>query len=229
MAKISKGNLAFLTDLRNNNNKEWFEQNKSVYQQFHKETVEFADDVLAKMQALDSIETPSGKKSIYRIYRDVRFSKDKTPYKSHWGGILKRATEALRGTYYFHIEPEKCFVGGGFWGPNSQDLKRIRAEFDLDGDEFRKIITDDVFVKTFGELKGEQVKSAPKGYKKDHPQIDLLRYKQFLISKEFSNKEVLADNFSEQVVDTFQKMRPFFDYMSMVLTTNLNGESLLED
>lgn len=226
---ISKETFVFLNKLKKNNDRDWFNANKKEYLNIHEDVIEFADDVLAKMNKIDDIETISGKKSLYRIYRDTRFSKNKTPYKTHFGGILKRATKQLRGGYYFHIEEGKAFVGGGFWQPNPDDLKRIRAAIAEDPDELRKIISSKAFKSTFGELQGEQVKTAPKGYKKDHPAIDLLRYKQFLISKSFSDKDMLADNFSDQVVATFKAMRPFFDYMSYVLTTDANGEPLYKD
>ena len=186
----------------------------------------FANGLLELMSKQDNIETVSGKKSLYRIYRDIRFSKNKTPYKTHWGGFFTRATKLLRGGYYFHIEPGNSFVGGGFWQPNSDDLKRIRFSIAADDTELRDIIADKKFIKTFGQLVGDQVKTAPQGYKKDHPSIDLLRFKQFLVTKKFSDKEVLDKNFTNEVVKTFTVMRPFFDYMSEVLTTDANGEPL---
>jgi uncharacterized protein (TIGR02453 family) len=223
---ITKETFDFLTLLKNNNNRDWFNAHKDLYHENHQMMIDFADDVLEKMNKIDHIETVSGKKSLYRIYRDTRFSKNKTPYKTHWGGFLSRATQHLRGGYYFHIEPGNSFVGGGFWKPNPEDLKRIREDIAMDDTELRKILADKKFKNTFDELMGEQVKTAPKGYKKDHMAIDLLRFKQFLVMKKFANKEVLADNFTDKVVETFVAMRPFFDYMSGVLTTNANGEPL---
>ena len=114
-------------------------------------------------------------------------------------------------------------MGGGFWGPNPEDLKRIRTDLAASPDQLRQILQDPIFVKTFGELKGEQLKTAPKGFDKEHPAIELLRYKQFLISHSFSDKEVFSKEFSTTVADTFGRMRPFLDYMSEVLTTDENG------
>jgi uncharacterized protein (TIGR02453 family) len=221
---ISKEAFDFLKQLKNNNNRDWFNAHKALYLENLETVINFADGVLAQMNKYDNIETISGKKSLYRIYRDTRFSKNKTPYKTHWGGFLSRATNQLRGGYYFHIEPGNSFVGGGFWKPNPEDLKRIREDIAMDDSELRNILADKKFKNTFGELMGEQVKTAPKGYKKDHPAIDLLRFKQFLVIKKFTDKEVLADGFTDKVVETFVAMRPFFDYMSVVLTTNANGE-----
>lgn len=225
-SNITKEVFDFLTLIKNNNNRDWFNAHKSRYLENHQIMIDFAEELLEQMRKYDQIETPSGKKSLYRIYRDTRFSKNKTPYKTHWGGILTRATKQLRGGYYFHIEPGNSFVGGGFWQPNPEDLKRIREDIAIDDSELRKIIADEKFKHTFGELMGDRVKTAPKGYKKDHPAIDLLRYKQFLVMKSFSDREVLANHFAEKIVETFNAMRPFFDYMSMVLTTDANGVPL---
>ena len=132
----------------------------------------------------------------------------------------------LRGGYYLHIEPGGSFVGGGFWEPNASDLNRIRKEFEMDDEEIRTIVADETFKKVFGGLKGEELKTAPKGFDKTHPAIDLIRKKQYLLTRNFSDIEVLAPNFQEEVLATFKAMRPFFDYMSEVLSTDLNGESI---
>ena len=116
MATIKQSNLDFLKKIKKNNNREWFTEHKDAYEQEREIVIEFADDLLSKIKKHDNIETVSGKKSLYRIYRDVRFSKDKTPYKTIWSGSFSRATKLLRGGYYFHIEPGNSFIGGGFWG-----------------------------------------------------------------------------------------------------------------
>ena len=163
-----------------------------------------------------------------RIYRDTRFSKNKTPYKSHWSGGFRRATAHLRGGYYFHLEPGgNSMVGGGFWGPDKDDLLRIRQELAADASELRSIIAAPDFIKFFGELGGSQLKTSPKGFDKEHPNIDLLRYKQFVVRKHFTDKEVLEPGFYLKMNETFQAMRPFFDYMSIVLTTDANGVSVV--
>ena len=226
---VSKEVFGFLKKLKKNNDRDWFNANKKEYLAIHEDMIGFADSVLHQMNKYDNIETISGKKSLYRIYRDTRFSNNKTPYKTHFGGVLKRATKQLRGGYYFHIESGNSFVGGGFWQPNPDDIKLIRADIADNADELRSIINSKDFIKTFGTLEGDQVKTAPKGYKKDHPDIDLLRYKQFLISKSFTDKEVLSEGFADKVVATFVAMRPFFDYMSYVLTTDANGEPMYKD
>jgi uncharacterized protein (TIGR02453 family) len=224
---ISKNDFNFLNKLEKNNDRDWFTANKEEYQSSHESLVAFADAVLEKLNRHDVIETLNGKKSLYRIYRDVRFSKDKAPYKTHWAGGYKRATAERRGGYFFHIAPNNgSFVAGGFWAPSKEDLQRIREEIAVDGQEMRDVLANNNFTKTFGGLVGEQLKSAPKGFAKDHKAIDLLRFKQFVFSKNFTDEEVLSPNFADKVDQTFKAMRPFFDYMSDVLTTDINGEKI---
>lgn len=230
MAHLTKDNFQFLNTLASNNNRDWFTENKKTYLKFHEETIAFADTLLSKLNAHDVIETPSGKKSLYRIYRDVRFSKDKSPYKTHWSGGFTRATKLRRGGYYFHIEPgNNSMVGGGFWAPSKEDLLRIREEIATDASELRTILENKEFKNTFGGLQGEQLKKAPKGFDAEHPDIDLLRFKQFIFSRTFTDEEVLSPDFADKLNDAFKAMRPFFDFMSDVLTTDSNGVPLFED
>jgi uncharacterized protein (TIGR02453 family) len=227
MVSVKAENLDFLKELEANNNREWFTEHKKRYEKNLSDIILFADALLAKMNEHDVLETPSGKKSLFRIYRDVRFSKDKSPYKTHWSGSFTRATQLRRGGYYFHIQPgNQSFIGGGFWNPNKEDLQRIREEIAADPTEMQDILADTDFIKTFGSLQGEQLKTAPKGFDKEHPAIDLLRYKQFIFGRNFTDKEVMQSNFLDQVNQTFKTMRPFFDYMSDVLTTDSNGMPL---
>ena len=226
--KIEPSNFEFLKLLKKNNNREWFAANKNRFAKEQQQMIDFADALLLEMNKHDVIETPSGKKSLYRIYRDTRFSKDKTPYKNNWAGGFKRATKQRRGGYYFHIEPGNSIAAGGFFAPEPKDLKRIRDEFAYDDASIRKILKSKSFVNTFGTLEGEQLKTSPKGFDANNPAIDLIRFKQFLLIRRFSDKEVLSDNFLGTVNDTFKKMRPFFDYMSEVLTTDENGISIHE-
>lgn len=216
----------FLNKLRKNNNREWFNAHKDIYLRELAVVEHFAEALLQALSTHDEIETLSGKKSLYRIYRDTRFSADKTPYKAHWSGSFKRATKRRRGGYYFHLEPGNSFIAGGFWGPSTEDLKRIREDIAFDPAPLREIITAGSFVSTFGALKGEQLKTAPKGFDADHEAIDLLRYKQFLLIRPFPDEVVMSEDFLKEANQTFKNMRPFFDYMSDVLTTDINGEAL---
>lgn len=227
MHTLPKSGFVFLKELKGHNNRDWFLAHKPQYLKELEQVEQFAEGVLGLMNTHDVIETPNGKKCLHRIYRDVRFSKDKTPYNTHWGGSFKRASKARRGSYYFHLQPGNTFIAGGFWGPNPEDLKRIRDEFAADDATFRKIIGSKKFKDNFGKLVGEQLKTVPRGYDPDSSAIDLLRYKQFLLVKNFKDTEVHSASFAKQVNEGFRQMRPFLDYMSEVLTTDLNGSSLL--
>lgn len=219
MNTIPQSVLDFLKEIELNNNRVWFNENKPRYQEQQAHMKAFGEALLDEMSHHDHIE----RFKLLRIYRDVRFSKNKLPYKKNMSGSMSRATQWLRGGYYFHIEPGNSFAAGGFWSPNSADLKRIRTEIEADDQPLRTIIADPIFQKTFGALQGEGVKTAPKGFSKEHPAIDLIRKKQFIVTRKFSDKEVTSGNFLSELDQTFRNMRPFFDYMSEVLTTDANG------
>ena len=221
---IPASSLDFLKQLQQNNNREWFNDHKKDYLQQLEIIEKFANGLLAELNTHDVIETPSGKKALQRIYRDTRFSADKTPYKKYWGGGFTRATSQRRGGYYFHLEHGNTFVAGGFWAPNAQDLKRVREDINYDAAPLRKILSSKSFTSTFGTLQGEQVKTSPKGFDATNEAIDLLRYKQFLLVKRFTDEEVTSPNFLKQASQAYKNMRPFFDYMSGVLTNNSNGQ-----
>ncbi|MBB6112124.1 TIGR02453 family protein [Mucilaginibacter lappiensis] len=223
LPQIPQSSFDFLNALKLNNNREWFNLHKADFEKEQHHLQIFAEALLQQMNVHDLIETVSGKKSLYRIYKDVRFSTDKTPYKIHWAGSFKRATKYRRGGYYFHMEPGNSFVGGGFFGPNPQDLKLIREDIAFDSAPLRAILNAPAFISTFETLKGEQLKTTPKGFDADHEAIDLLRYKQFLLMKRFTDAEVLDPHFVDLVNNTFKTMRPFLDYMSEVLSTDING------
>ncbi|MDH3245344.1 MAG: DUF2461 domain-containing protein [Saprospiraceae bacterium] len=226
--RIKPTTLGFLRDLKKYNDRPWFNEHKDKYLEAHQNMIGFTDSLIAEMSKHDRLVPMTGKKSLFRIYRDVRFSKDKLPYKTNFAGGLKRAGRHRRGGYYFHIEPSGSFAGGGFWGPSTDDLKHIRKQIAAEPKRLRKIINSARFKKEFGELHGEQLKSAPQGFAKDHPDIDLLRYKQFLISRRYTAKQVTDPGFLKMLVHTFKEMRPFFDYMSEILSTDLNGTPLFE-
>lgn len=214
--------LKFLESIKVNNDRDWFNTHKDWYKEQYESFKSFAHTIQKEMDFLDAIEDLK----VYRIYRDVRFAKDKRPYNNHFSASMSRATKWRRGGYYLRIDPENSMVGGGFWGPNPADLKRIRTEIASDSTTFRQLIGTPEFIQLFGHLQGEQVKSAPQGFNKEHKDIDLLRFKQFLLIRKFSDKEVMAPGFFKEVIRTFRGMRPFFDYMSEVLTTDENGVPL---
>ena len=215
--------FSFFSELENNNTRDWFEPQKARFKALEGEMKQFASVLTSAMNEHDSID----KFKLFRLYRDVRFSKDKTPFKTHFGISFHREKPALRGGYYLHIKPGDNFIATGFWNPEKDDLKRIRKEMELDADEFRELMAQPSFKSVWGTLEGEEVKTAPKGFSKEDPNIDLIRKKAYLFTKKYSDKEVLAKDFLQKVNADFKAVRPFFDYMSSVLTTDLNGVSLL--
>jgi len=225
VTQLDKSVFAFLKDVEKNNNRDWFAEHKSEYVKAHEHFKAFAESLNDGMLKQDHIENMK----LFRIYRDVRFSKNKAPYKNSFSGGCSRAGKALRGGYYFHLQPGgNSMVGGGFWQPEAPDLKRIREEIDADAAPLRKILNSASFKKHFGKLEGQQLKTAPKGYPKDHPDIDLLRFKSFIVTKHFTDKEVLSVGFANEILKYFKATRPFCDYMSEVLTTDINGVSLID-
>ena len=223
MSKINPDVITFYKELSENNTREWFEPQKKRFKSLELEIKQYAEEIKNNLNETDEIEHAK----IFRIYRDVRFSKNKTPFKTHFGISFHRKKPDLRGGYYIHISPGDSFIATGFWNPDKDDLYRIRKEMEVDAKEFREIINEDDFKFHWGNLQGEEVKTAPKGFSKEHPDIDIIRKKQFLFIKKFTDKDVLARNFSEQIITNFKAIRPFFDHMTSILTTDLNGVSLL--
>ena len=226
MPKIVPSTYDFLRELAANNDRDWFADNKHRYEAARANVAEFAEELLSRLRKTDVISTENGRKSLFRIYRDVRFSQDKRPYKTNIAGSFTRDGRLRRGGYYFSLSPERNMVGGGFYGIERDDLKRLRQELAASAGEMRSILNDPTFRERLGELRGDQLKTSPQGYPRDHPDIDLLRYKQFYATREFTEREVLADDFIDRAEATLLALRPFFDYFSDILTTDANGEPL---
>lgn len=223
MSKINPDVLAFYKELEKNNTREWFEPQKSRFKELEAEIKQYAEEIKQGLSETDEID----RAKLFRIYRDVRFSKNKTPFKTHFGISFHRKKPHLRGGYYLHIAPGDSFIATGFWNPDKDDLFRIRKEMEVDAAELREVMADAELQAHWGGLQGDEVKTAPKGFSKEHADIDLIRKKQYLFMKKFTDKEVLSADFQKQILFHFKAIRPFFDYMSNVLTTDLNGVSLL--
>lgn len=223
--QVEKTTFQFLNDLANNNNRDWFDAHKPVFEKAKKNAKNVFTAIHENLKNHDEIETSK----MFRIYRDVRFSTDKTPYKINFSNSYSRLGKALRGGYYVHIQPGNSFVAGGFWEPNKDDLFRIRKEIEQDASEIRAILNDATFQKHFGNdfYSFSELKSAPRGFDKNHPDVDLLRKNGFIATKNFTDDEVLAPNFVAKVDEAYKALRPFFNLFSEILTTNLNGESIL--
>ena len=223
MSQINPDIFTFYKQLSKNNNREWFEPQKSRFKALETGVKAFAEELKIELNNKDVVDQVK----VFRIYRDVRFSKNKTPFKTHFGIAFHRKKPELRGGYYLHLAPGDSFIATGFWNPDKDDLFRIRKELEVDAAEFREVIAQSQLKTLWGNLEGEEVKTAPKGFSKEHPAIDLIRKKQYLFLKKFSDQEVLASDFQQQISTHFKAIRPFLDYMSHVLTTDLNGVSLL--
>lgn len=224
MNNTNKEVFSFLEELKLNNNRVWFENNKKRFLNIKNDIKLVSSEIVDKMNSHDDIESSK----IFRIYRDVRFSKNKTPYKTNLGISFKRSSPNLRGGYYFHIKPNESFIACGFFNPNKEDLLRIRKELEFDSDDFRDILNNKSIKNNWGDIDGDPLKTSPRGFLKNSPNIDLIRMKRFIFLKKYSDDSVFSSNFVEKISNDYKVLRPFLDYMSMVLTTDLNGISVLE-
>lgn len=224
MTQLPKDIFDFLSELKENNNRDWMAENKKRYTSNEQILKHFYKEIENGLNEFDKIE----RLKVFRINRDVRFSKDKTPYNRHRSASYAREGAHRRGGYYLRLEPDgKSRVGGGFFNPEPADLLRIRKEFEMDDALIRQLLAAPKFKKAFGGFNSEdQVKTAPRGFNVDDGAIDLIRNKNFYVMHAFTDNEVLTADFRERVLDNFRLLQPFFNYMSEVLTTDLNGESL---
>jgi len=218
-----KTTMQFLELLAKNNNRDWFQRNKNHYEKSELEMISLVEKLSAKVGEFDQLEIVSPKACLFRIYRDIRFSKDKTPYKVNRSGSFKRKGALRRGSYYFSIQPQNSLIGGGFYQPNAPDLKHIRQQIELDAQPLRSVLASVEFKSFYGGFQGETLKTAPRGFDPNHPEIDLLRRKHFYVMHQFSDQEVLQSDFVEKVSEGFRILLPFFEVMSNYLTTDLNG------
>jgi len=209
----------FLNTLAQNNNRPWFEQNKKLYEEAKLQVEALVDSCIAEVGKVEDLGELKAKKAMFRIYRDVRFSKNKDPYKLNFSAMLAKAgkKEMVGFGYYIHFQPGQCFMAAGIYEPNAEQLAKIRQEIDYNPEEIKKIIFEPGFVKIFGTMEGKQLKTAPKGYSKEHVDIELLRYNQFYFSTYFSDDEVLSKKFPEMLAERCKKIRPFLEYNNKAL------------
>jgi uncharacterized protein (TIGR02453 family) len=208
---LSKDIFIFLKALTVHNNREWFKKHITTFRTAESNVKLFYSQLYDQLNNVDSIDNFK----VFRIYRDVRFSKDKTPYKTHFSGSFHRTKPEFRGGYYLHLAPNnESFIATGFWNPNKEDLFRLRKEFEIDSQDLRAIIAEPRFKAVWGTLEGDELRSAPQGFNKQDQNIDLIRKKQFIFSKKYTDKEVLSEQFTQDVIDSFKAIRPYFDYIS---------------
>jgi uncharacterized protein (TIGR02453 family) len=211
--------LEFLTDLSENNNREWFFANKKRYDESREKVLFLTEVVINEIRKFDSdIPLLAPKDCVFRIFRDVRFSNDKRPYKTNFGAfIAKGGRKSMNPGYYFHIEPSGSFVGGGVYMPPAEPLRTIRNYISENGSEFLEIINDKNFKKIYPEMYDDKLKTAPKGFPKDHEFIDLLRYKSFVFSHRISNTEISSDKLINTIVKSFKQLHPLNVFLNHAL------------
>jgi uncharacterized protein (TIGR02453 family) len=207
----------FLKELQANNNREWFKEHKPCYDALYRDFVETVRQLIAKIATFDpEVAGLDAKSCIYRIYRDIRFSHDKTPYKTHFGAYMTGygGRTSPYGGYYLHIEPGNSLVSGGVWCPTPAMLKRLRQDIYDNADEFTAIIEDEKFKKVYGELEGEVLKRVPDGFPKDSPRGDLLRHKNFIVSAVKPEEFFYSKDWMDEVVENFSVLYPFNRFLN---------------
>jgi uncharacterized protein (TIGR02453 family) len=206
--------LAFLAELRENNNKAWFDEHRSWYKQARSAFEQVVGDVISQLTMIEELGNISPKDCMFRINRDVRFSKDKSPYNTAMSASIGPGGRHGEGhSYFLHIAPGDSFVGSGLFEPDKAVLDNVRQHIALDAHPLRTIIGSATFVTYFGAMHGDTLKTAPVGYDRNHPAVDLLRYKQFLAVHKFSDDDVIEPEFGAKVVAVCVAMRPFLDYL----------------
>ncbi|UZR94939.1 DUF2461 domain-containing protein [Chondrinema litorale] len=211
-----KNILSFLSALQENNNKEWMDENRPEYQAARKIFISFVTELIQKTAAFDpTITGLLAKDCIFRINRDIRFSNDKRPYKTNMGAFIASGGKKTKGAgYYVHIQPGNCFIGGGIYMPAAPELAKIRQEIDYNAPSLIEVLSEEKFKNTFDEMDGDRLKTAPKGYPKDHPHIELLRLKSFTVFTKVPESEVTEDAFLNNVAAKFQVMYPFNNFLN---------------
>jgi len=206
----------FLSALDQNNNRDWFAANKAKYEEAKQIVLVFAEEILAALNQIDtSLKDVDAKKAVLRIYRDVRFSKNKNPYKNNFGIYFSCGPkEPFLAGYYIHIEPDKSFIGGGLYYPDAKTLQKVRQEIYFNHQSLRDIFKDKKFKQHFGQLDDYQLKTFPKGYDKAHEAIDLLKYTSFIVSKNYANDDVLNKPFAKDCIEKFSAMAPLVKWLN---------------
>lgn len=208
--------LSFLTDLKSNNNREWFAVHKKEYELVKSQFEEFVAQLIQDFAAFENMQGIEPKHCIFRIYRDVRFSKDKAPYKAWFSAAFSEGGKnSPYMDYYVHIEPgNQSFIGGGMYAPAPEHLAKFRQEIDYNGDQLMELVNNPKFASNFGRFQGDALKKAPKGYADDHPHLELLKQKQFFFWKHFTDEEVLKSDFQLQIIQLAKLLKPVLDFLN---------------
>ena len=208
--------LQFLSELKQNNNRDWFQANKDWYLQVKSEHETMVSKIIAGISAFESdLQLLNPKECVFRIYRDVRFSKNKDPYKTAFGAVFsKGGRKSKYAGYYFHLEPGNSFAGGGIWRPEPDALKNIRYEIYNFPEEFLKIINAKDFKHKFRELSGEKLKRPPKDFPAEFEHIELLKYKSLTVGRKFSDTALTSNTFYTELIKTLKSMKPFIAFLN---------------
>jgi len=214
---IAASTIKFLNELSVNNNKPWFDGHRDEYEQAKEDFEAFVTGLINGLAEKDPVyKEQKAKNCVFRIYRDVRFSKDKTPYKDHFGAYISKGGKKFNGAgFYVHLHPgNRSFAGGGLWEPEPEILKAVRQEVDYNFADFKKIIDDKKFKKLFEKIAGEQAKKAPQGYTEDNPAIDYLKMKSYTVMHQLPDTVIAGKDVSKKVADVFTNMWPFIDFLN---------------
>lgn len=217
---INTETLKFLKALEENNSKEWFDQNRKSYEQAKENYLGFVGEILGRMKKIDTnLADLEPKQCVFRINRDVRFSKNKAPYKTNMGASFSKGGKKVQcAGYYFHLEPGASFIGGGFWMPMAPELNKIRQEIDYGLEAFNTIINKKKFKSFFGSLsESEKLTRPPKGYEAENPAIELLKLKSFVVITEVKDEELTGKELAKKVVDHFETMMPLVDFLNKAI------------
>jgi uncharacterized protein (TIGR02453 family) len=210
--------IPFIKKLRKNNNREWFNEHKDEYLEVKAAVENFTQKVLNGIAQFDpTLREMTVKRSIFRIYRDTRFSLDKTPYKTHIGVFMsKGGAKAEVAGYYCHFEPNECFIGAGVYGLQPEKLRKVRNGIYFNIAEFKKILSSAAIKRNFGGKLEDygKLKAVPKGFDKDFPDIELLKYKHYFLSHAVTDKEIVSDNYAEQVIKWCKESYPFVSFLN---------------
>jgi len=211
--------LNFLSELRINNNKEWFDQNRGRYEESRKKVLFLTELVIHEVGKFDpEIVGLTAKDCVFRIFRDVRFSPDKTPYKINMGSFIARGgRKSMSAGYYLHIEPGGSFVGGGSYCPPADSLKALRTEIFDHPDEFKKLIYSDSFRKTYPEMYDDKLKTPPKGFPKEFPDVDLLKYKSYAFTSRIDDSVVTSEAYVGKIIDAFKELAPVNQFLNTAI------------
>jgi uncharacterized protein (TIGR02453 family) len=209
--------LPFLTDLAANNNREWFLANRKRYDDEKAAFQQVIGFLLKEIGQFENLDGQEIKDCSYRINRDIRFSLDKSPYKKNFSCSFEEGgKKSGKAGYYLHIQPGNSFLAGGAWGPTKEQLAAIRQEIDYNAENIKSILNNKSFKEVYSEIKGDGLKTMPKGYPKDHPEIELLKKNQLYVMHNYTDSEVVAADFLEKVVAHCKIMKPFTDWVNMV-------------